>query len=89
MTEINYWKLYDATSCKYYWISITDEKSEYGNYFVDSEDVGRYAKDYDEAVDMAFAIIGAHLMAGYEVIHHQVIDEYAQDYKRHFKWRLL
>lgn len=28
MTEINYWRLYDATSGKYYWISITDEKSE-------------------------------------------------------------
>ena len=51
MTEINYWKLYDATSNKFYWISITDEKTEYGNYFVDSEDIGRPAKDYADAVD--------------------------------------
>ena len=51
MTEINYWRLYDATSGKDYWISITDEKSEYGNYYVDSEDVGHFAKDYDDYLD--------------------------------------
>ena len=89
MTEINYWKLYNADSGKYYWISITDEKTEYGNYFVDSEDIGRPAKDYAEAVDKAFAVICAHLMAGYEIIHHQVVNEYLGQYKQHFKWRLL
>lgn len=89
MTEINYWKLYDATSGKYYWISITDESTEYGNYLVNSEDIDRPAKDYAEAVDKAFAVICAHLMAGYEIIHHQVIDEYLGLYKQHFKWRLL
>ena len=85
MRYLNFWRLYNAETGKFYELEIVKDSC---GFWVETPETSYHTKTYEKALHNAFHLIGIYANKGYKKVHHsftEVTPAYEFQYKLYLK----